>query len=125
MKTAKSSSNRGEPAKESTPHPPATPPDSQEGEALVETEGPAEVKALEAGQENHMEKENAPPTKARKKMAQARDPDYNSSSSSSSSASDTTGDGSIASLLCHHRQERLRKKGKEAYMMEDSVMACT
>ena len=118
MKTAKPTSTRGEPEKETTPPPPPLP-GSQEGEALEETDAPKEVETPEAGLEKGKEKESGPPKKPPKKMAQASNPVNNSSSSSSSSDSDNTGDGTIESLLRHRRQERLRKKGKEAFMMED------
>ena len=118
-KTAKSASTRGEPEKETTPPRLPPPPGSQEGNAPEETEVPEEVEAPDAGLEKRKEKEGGPPKKPPKKTAQASDPDDSSSSSSSSSDSDDTGDGTIESLLRHRRQERLRKKGKEAFMMED------
>ena len=71
------------------------------------------------GQEKHKEKESGPPQKPPKIAAQASDPDDRLSSSSSSSNSDNTRDSTMESLLCHCRQKRLRKKGKEAFMMED------
>ena len=118
VKTAKSTSTRGEPEKETTPPPPPSL-GSQDGEVAEETEAPEEVDAPEAGQEKRKGKEGGPPKKPPKKRAQASDPDVNSSSSYGSSDSNDTGEGTIGSLLRHRRQERLRKKGKEAFMIED------
>ena len=117
MKTAKSASTRGEPEEQTTP--PLPPPlGSLEGEAPEETHAPEEVETPEAGLEKDKKKEGGAPRTPLRKTAHASDPGDGSSSSSSSSDSDDTGDGTIVSLLCHHRQERLRKKGKEALMME-------
>ena len=77
------------------------------------------MEAPDAGLEKRKEKEGGPPKKPPKKTTQASDPEDSSSSSSSSSDSDNTGDVTIESLLRHRHQERLRKKGKEAFMMED------
>ena len=118
MKTTESSSTRGEPEKETTPPPPPLP-GSQEGEALEETEAHDEVQLPEAGQEKRKEKKGGPPKKPPKKTALASDPDDNSTSSSCSSDCDDTRDGTNAPLLRHRHQERLWKKGKEAFMMED------
>ena len=84
----------------------------------METEAPEEVEAPDAGLEKRKEKVGGPPKKPLKKTAQASDPDNSSSSSSSSCDRDDTGDVTIKSLLRHRRQERLRKKGKEAFLME-------
>ena len=118
VKTAKSASTRGEPEKETMPLPWPLP-GSQEDEAPEETHAHEEVETPEAGLEKGKEKEGGPQRKPPKKTAQASDPNDGSSSSSSSSDSEDTGDGTIESLLRHRRQERLRKKGKEAFMMED------
>ena len=118
VKTAKSASTWGEPEKETMP-PPPPPPGSQEGEAPEETDAPEEVVTPEASLEKGKQKEGGPPRKPPKKTAQASNPDDGSSLSSSSSDRDDTRDGNIESLLRHRRQARLRKKGKEAFMMDD------
>ena len=118
VKTAKSAFTRGEPEKETTSPPPPQP-GSQEDEAPGETEAPKEVETPEAGLEKRKEKDGSPQNKSPIKPAPASDPDNNLSLSSSRSDSNDTVDGSIVSLLRHHRQERRRKTGKEAFMMED------
>ena len=118
VKTAKSASTRGEPEKESTP-PPPPPAGSQEGEAPEEMDALEEVQTPVAGLEKGKMKEGGLRKKPPKKTAHASDPNDGSSLSSSSTDRDDTGNGTIESLLHHRRQERLRKKGKEAFMMED------
>ena len=130
-KTTMSASSRDEPEEtpapppEVTPPPPPPPPPQPPGQAGGGAEPPQlppGTEAPEAGHEKQKEKEGGPPKKPQRggRAAQASDPsDRSSSSSSSSSDSNDTGDGTIETLVRHRRKERLRKKGKGAFMIED------
>ena len=126
--TAKSASSRGEPGETPAPPPEAPPPappppplpPEQTGQAPEAPQRPPGTEAPGPGPERRKEKEGGPSEKPLRGDRANQDPsDSSSSSSSSSSDSDYTGDGTIESLLRHRRQERLRKKGKGVFMMED------
>ena len=129
-RTAKSVSARGEPEETPAPPPeappppppPLPPPPEQTGQATKPPQLPPGTEVPEGGHEKRKVKEGGPPKKPPQGggAAQASDPsDSSSSSSSSSSDSDDTRDSDIESMLRHQCQERLRKEGKGACMMED------
>ena len=117
VKTAKSTSTRGEPEERPAPPPeiislplppppPPAPPAGQAGGAPERPQPPPELTAPGPGPERRKENEVGPPEKPPRGDRAAQDPSESSSSSSSSSSnSDDTGDGTMESLLRHRRQE--------------------